>query len=111
MKVTGSARPESLWIRYTENGNVVMRLRKNIIQNDNHWTYDEVEVSLSERDHIKEYVYAHFEEVFQMGLLLENQPKELTEIEKIKADNEKTKLNIARNNAEMFETILMMLGG
>lgn len=79
MIVQGSASPQKIWTRYIdENNNVVIRLTRNIIEknvtdeitNDvrKEYEYEEVEISISNRDNLEEYINANFDAIFEKGL-------------------------------------------
>lgn len=93
MKVTGSARPERIWVRYIDKGNAVVRLRDNISEVADdvvdgqavnlRYEYDEVEITLANRDKLTEYITKNFEALFEYGIEQMNRPKEKSKDERI----------------------------
>ncbi|MDA5561940.1 hypothetical protein PJK55_14470 [Exiguobacterium sp. MMG028] len=93
MKVTGSAKPERVWVRYIEDGNAVVRLRDNIAELADdvvdgqavnlRYEYDEVEVTIADREKLTEYVMKNFATLFAYGLEQMNRPKEKSKDERI----------------------------
>lgn len=93
MRVTGSAKPERIWVRYIEDGNAVVRLRDNIAELADdvvdgqavnlRYEYDEVEITLADRDKLIEYITKNFSALFAYGLEQENKPKEKDKDERI----------------------------
>lgn len=93
MKVTGSAKPDRIWVRYIEDGNAVVRLRDNIAELADdvvdgqavnlRYEYDEVEITLADRDKLTEYITENFSALFAHGLEQENKPKEKDKDERI----------------------------
>lgn len=93
MKVTGSARPERIWVRYIEGGNAVVRLRDNIAEVADdvvdgqtvnlRYEYDEVEITLANRDKLTEYITKNFKALFEYGIEQMNRPKEKSKDERI----------------------------
>lgn len=93
MKVVGNARPERIWVRYVEEGNAVVRLRDNIAEVaddvvdgemvNRRYEYDEVELTLADRDKLTEYITKNFAALFAYGIEQMNRPKEKSKDERI----------------------------
>lgn len=84
MKVTGSSLPDSIWIQYVENGIAHIRLRKDIVATQttnangdlqNIWEYDEIQMELSERDNLHDYIQENFELLYELALTKYKQMK------------------------------------
>ncbi|WP_026831457.1 hypothetical protein [Exiguobacterium antarcticum] len=86
MKVRGNASPEPVWIRCVENGEAKVRLRQNVVlkadDEENldrtYYEWDEVELSIVDRDNLLGYVQENFEALFEHGLAEEAKPKPKT---------------------------------
>lgn len=86
MKVRGNASPEPVWIRCVENGEAKVRLRQNVVlkaDDEEHlertyYEWDEVELSIVDRDNLLGYVQENFEALFEHGLAEEAKPKPKT---------------------------------
>lgn len=93
MKVQGSAYPESIWIRNKELGYVNVTLRDNVEEKqiehdettDTIYEYDEVTIKIVDRPNLEEYITAHFDVLFEMGLQQEATPPLPTEEERLQA--------------------------
>jgi len=79
MIVQGSASPKKIWIRYIdENNNDVIRLTRNVIEKDitdeitnnirKFYEYEEIEISIANRNNLEEYVLNNFDAIFEKGL-------------------------------------------
>lgn len=93
MKVQGSAYPERIWIRNKELGYVYITLRDNVEEKqvehedtiDTIYEYDEVTIKIVDRPNLEEYITAHFDALFEMGLQQEATPPLPTEEERLQA--------------------------
>ena len=93
MRVQGSAYPESIWIRNMELDYINVTLRRNVeekqIEKENDietvYEYDEVTIKIVDRPNLEEYITAHFDALFEMGLQQEATPPLPTEEERIQA--------------------------
>lgn len=93
MRVQGSAYPESIWIRNKELDYINVTLRKNVeekqIEKENDvetvYEYDEVTIKIVDRPNLEEYITAHFDALFEMGLQQEATPPLPTEEERLQA--------------------------
>lgn len=89
MKVRGNASPEPVWIRCVENGEAKVRLRQNVVlkadDEENlertYYEWDEVELSIVDRENLLGYVQENFDALFEHGLAEEAKPKPKTENE------------------------------
>lgn len=141
MKVRSMIRPEPIWIRaITDNQEAQVRLRENIAlkaeteESIDHayYEWDEVELSLVDRDNLLGYVQENFEALFAFGIEEEKRPKPKTakelRDEQIKAlqdqNTELVEMNLAlyESNVKLQESTLetneflldmyeMLLGG
>lgn len=133
MKVRGNASPEPVWIRCVENGEAKVRLRQNVVLKADgeenlertYYEWDEVEVSIVDRDNLLGYVQENFDPLFEHGLTEETKPKPKTakelRDEQIKAlqdhNTELSEMNIMlyESNIELSEFVVglyeMILGG
>jgi len=86
MKVRGNASPEPVWIRCVENGEAKVRLRQNVVlkaDDEEHlertyYEWDEVELSIVDRENLLGYVQENFDALFEHGLAEEAKPKPKT---------------------------------
>lgn len=112
MKVRGNASPEPVWIRCVENGEAKVRLRQNVVlkadDEENleriYYEWDEIELSIVDRDNLLGYVQENFDALFEHGLAEEAKPKPKTtkelRDEQIKA--------LQDQNTELSEMNLML---
>lgn len=115
MKVRGNASPEPVWIRCVENGEAKVRLRQNVVlkaddeENLEHTYYewDEVELSIVDRDNLLGYVQENFGALFEYGLAEEAKPKPKTakemrdeQIKELQDQN----LDLKEMNADLYES-------
>ena len=93
MIVQGSASPQNIWTRYIdENNNAVIRLTKNIVIKDiideitqdtrQEYEYEEIEISVPNRDNLEQYITDNFDLFFQRDLeqVKQNKIKELDKL-------------------------------
>lgn len=108
MKVIGNTYPDSIWIRYTVDGMTTIRLRKDIEilensesmnPNSTMYTYNEVEISLVERENLLKYVEDNFIDLFDYGMKQEKVLPELSSEEKIQQLLKENNLLKAQNEA------------
>lgn len=86
MKVRGNASPEPVWIRCVENGEAKVRLRQNVVLKADdekqlertYYEWDEVELSIVDRDNLLGYVQENFDALFEHGIAEETKPKPKT---------------------------------
>lgn len=117
MKVTGNARPDRIWVRYIEKGNAVVRLRDNIAEVADdvvdgkavnlRYEYDEVEVTLADRDDLTGYISKNFTALFEYGIEQMAKPKEKNKNERI-AELELEKKVMQQRLADTEDTIMML---
>lgn len=112
MKVNSTVNPSKFYIRKVNLGVAYVRLRKNVVEDldeeDNTiFDYDEVEVGISDRSNLNQFIEDNFEVLFEMGLQEENKPKPLSIDEKIN----KLEVENAEMEMEIMLTISMLLGG
>jgi len=117
MKVRGNASPEPVWIRCVENGEAKVRLRQNVVLKADdeeqlertYYEWDEVELSIVDRDNLLGYVQENFDILFEHGLVEEAKPKPKTakelRDEQIKS-LEKDALSQSEMLIAMYEMIL-----
>ena len=129
MIVQGSASPQNIWIRYVdENNNAVIRLTKNVIIKDitdeitqdtrQEYEYEEIEISVPNRDNLEEYIQNNFDLLFEKGLNdfelkkqleeKEKQIKELIDNYKLLELNQKTQEDILNTMEVMVSFIESM---
>jgi mevalonate kinase len=93
MIVQGSISPLQLWIRYIdENNNTVVRLVRNVIEKDvtdeiikdtqKVYEYEEIEMSIPNRNNLEQYIIDNFDLLFEKGLSDYELKKQLEEKEK-----------------------------
>ena len=93
MLVQGSASPQNIWTRYIdENNNVVIRLTKNVVIKNvtdeitkdtrQEYEYDEIEISVPNRDNLEQYIETNFDLFFEKDLELTKQNK-IKELDKL----------------------------
>ena len=93
MIVQGSASPQNIWTRYIDkNNNAVIRLTKNIVIKDiideitkdtrQEYEYEEIEISVPNRDNLEQYITDNFDLFFQRDLeqVKQNKIKELDKV-------------------------------
>jgi len=93
MRVQGSAYPGRIWIRNKELDYVYITLRDNVEEKqiehedtiDTIYEYDEVTIKIVDRPNLEEYITAHFDVLFEMGLQQEATPPLPTEEERLQA--------------------------
>ena len=119
MKVRGNASPEPVWIRCVENGEAKVRLRQNVVlkadDEENlertYYEWDEVELSIVDRDNLLGYVQENFDELFAFGLAEENKPKPKTakelRDEQIKALQDQNE-ELSEMNLALYESNLTL---
>ncbi|WP_214855020.1 hypothetical protein [Exiguobacterium sp. s130] len=87
MKVRSTLSPEPVWIRFIDaTGEAFVRLRQNVVlkaddENElerQYYEWDEVEVTIVDRDNLIGYVQENFDALFTHGLAEENKPKPKT---------------------------------
>ena len=91
MKAQSSVTPDDFWIRRRDNGNAYIILRKNVETKQReedeglstYFEYDEVEVTISDRRNLADYVDANFDALFDLGVEQASQPKPLSDKERI----------------------------
>lgn len=133
MKVRSSVSPEPIWIRCVENGEAKVRLRQNVVLKADdeeklehtYYEWDEVELSITDRENLLGYVQENFETLFDYGLVEESKPKPKTakelrdeQIKMLQEQNlELSEMNIMlyESNIELSEFVVglyeMILGG
>lgn len=89
MKVQSSVNPSKFYVRKIELGVAHVKLRNNIAEvvdeEDNiNYVFDEVEVQISDRGNLEDYITTNFDSLFKMGIDEEIKIKEPTDKEKIK---------------------------
>lgn len=93
MIVQGSANPLPIWIRYIdEDNNTIVKLTRNVIEksitneitNDTkqEYEYEEIDVSILNRDNLQEYIETNFDAIFEKGLSDYEFKKQLEEKER-----------------------------
>lgn len=118
MKVRGNASPEPVWIRCVENGEAKVRLRQNVVlkadDEENlertYYEWDEVELSIVDRDNLLGYVQENFDALFEHGLAEEAKPKPKTAKE-LRDEQIKALKDEALVQSEMLVSMFEMMVG
>lgn len=76
MKSQSDVVPDKIWVKKIENNTATVVLRKDIVKSgkrdeydelQTYYEYDEVAVELVNRPQLKDYIEAHFDELFMIG--------------------------------------------
>lgn len=97
MRVQSTVRPSDFFIRKSHLGNVHLILRKNItelvteVEGDEEdiqviFNYDEVEVIISSRENLTEYVLDNFDSLYDLGVEQEKKNEEIDEVTRLKQE-------------------------
>ena len=122
MKVQSAVNPSKFYVRKIELGVAHVKLRNNIAEvvdeEDNiNYVFDEVEVQISDRGNLEDYITTNFDSLFKMGIDEEIKIKEPTDKEKIK-DLENALLELTTiqtmkdlENEQAILELTLMIGG
>jgi hypothetical protein len=71
MKTQSTVTPDKIWIRGLSNGLRTINLTKNVVkikkEEQDIFEYDEITVTIQERDNLEKYVTDNFDELFNLG--------------------------------------------
>lgn len=110
MKVQSAVNPSKFYVRKIELGVAHVKLRDNIVEvtddEDNiGYEFDEVEVEISDRGNLEDYISDNFISLFELGLVNEKKLKEPSDKEKIV---ELEKALIEMSNIQAMTDLAMM---